>query len=347
MKLLEETKNAIENLEEHIGTLTSSVTELGEILGEVVSTLVDNALETEKLFTKQFEDVEEELNILRKATRAPLIKNLKLVGDVMILTTQDGDVITKPNATREDFEKVKMAKSQEEVDETFLSKIVPEPVKEGEIEINDYEFKRLLSHVDFFKRDGSIFMTTVPNRSIPDLLIKKFSECIGTDEYDRMKKFWLKCCLNPNAQSAEDLYAFLKTHNMKIDRHGNFYAYRRVVSIASSVTDKKYVNFISNIYNKVKAVWKKKPSNFDVFIDENGDYKFTDRVLTHDEQNACLGNLEQLYLNLPLAVENRYTDAHTRKMDYRVGEIASIPRHQCDDNNNVNCSKGSCGPLAK
>lgn len=57
-------------------------------------------------------------------------------------------------------------------------------------------------------------------------------------------------------------------------------------------------------------------------------------------KGTIIGNLDTLYLDLPNMTENRYTDAHTRTMDYRVGEIASIPRDKCDNNNNVSCSMG-------
>jgi hypothetical protein len=124
---------------------------------------------------------------------------------------------------------------------------------------------------------------------------------------------------------------------MKIDRHGNFFAYRRVVSIDNYSKNDKLIGLISGAYNNVKAVWKKKPCDFR--IEENGG-EYSLHKVGGVLKGTLVGNLETLYKDLPNMKENRYTDSHTHTMDYRVGEIASIPRDQCDDNNEVNCSMG-------
>ena len=131
---------------------------------------------------------------------------------------------------------------------------------------------------------------------------------------------------------------------MKIDRHGNFYAYRRVKTVGND--SKELVDFISNAYNKIKAVWKKKTKNYEVWRNFNNPSEF--HLLKVGDINkksfevslSYIGNLKNLYLDLPNMSENRYTDAHTGKMDYRVGQIASIPRDEGDDDNTVNCGKG-------
>ena len=141
--------------------------------------------------------------------------------------------------------------------------------------------------------------------------------------------------MNPNLQSAEDLYTFLSHHNMKIDRHGNFFAYRRVCSVGGE--NKALVNFVSTAYNNVKAVWKKKSRDFRV-EELNGEYSI--HKVISDPKGIIVGNLDALYKDLPNQTENRYTDAHTHKMDYRVGAIVSMPRNEGDDNNQVSCSFG-------
>ena len=54
---------------------------------------------------------------------------------------------------------------------------------------------------------------------------------------------------------------------MKIDRLGNFFAYRRVVKVNQYAKDtyngtEVLVDVMSRSYNNVKAIWKKKPVNF-------------------------------------------------------------------------------------
>src|SRR5690606_22797541 len=159
------------------------------------------------------------------------------------------------------------------------------------------------------------------------------------EEYEALKKFWLKCCLNTNAQRAEDLYAFLSHHQFKIDRHGNFYAYRRVVSKQGG--NRELVDFVSNTYNKVKAVWKKNPEKYEVFQNTDGTYTFyktkeTDAIYP----GTWIGNLKDLYLDLPNMQKKMFTSARTGKEDYRVGEVISMPRYEGDDNNQFTCSRG-------
>ena len=179
---------------------------------------------------------------------------------------------------------------------------------------------------DFDVREDSVYLKGI-ERSMPQLLVEKFIEVIhninnSTEDvipnydsyvdYSSLKKFWLKCCLNPNAQSSEDLYKFLAKHKFKIDRHGNFYAYRRVKSLDN--TNKELVEFVSNAYTKVKAVWKKNVDSY-VVLENNGEYSF-EKVNTggvHKGNN--LGTLKELYLNLPNYQSNSYTSAHTGEED--------------------------------
>src|SRR5690606_15129808 len=267
----------------------------------------------------------------------------------------DGDTLTKTEASMEDFQTVRNAQSESEL----FTIATPEPLllKQREIEeeikkaeqINSFA-ENLKDHPDFVQEDGSVFLVgkngeKIP-RSIPALLVEKFASLLyptnnedTKEEYEALKKFWLKCCLNPNAQSAEDLYAFLSHHQFKIDRHGNFYAYRRVVSKQGG--NRELVDFVSNTYNKVKAVWKKNPEKYEVFQNTDGTYTFyktkeTDAIYP----GTWIGNLKELYLGLPNMQKKMFTSAHTGKEDYRVGEVISMPRYEGDDNNQFTCSRG-------
>ena len=108
---------------------------------------------------------------------------------------------------------------------------------------------------------------------------------------------------------------------MKIDKHGNFYAYRRVKTVGND--NKELVDFISNTYNKIKAVWKKSPKKFKVVtVPDSKKYELKQSDFNvENTEYICLGDLEYLYLNLPNMKENRYTSAHTGEEDYRVGNV--------------------------
>lgn len=289
-------------------------------------------------------------------------KSVKMVNDVLTVVLPDGEIITKPSATVEDFKDVSAAKTLEEIKDVVTIPEVLEQKLKAQAEQDELVALRdgvenLKGLNDFVLKDDALFITGT-ERSIPKLVVDAFIKAIGKVSllpgdietnllndvaYTSLKKFWLKCCLNPSAQSAEDLYTFLSNHKFKLDRHGNFFAYRRVVktTVATNYTtgENDKVDFISNAYNKVKAVWKKKASAFYVRLDVNGEYSISTSDTTGGE-NTVIGNLDALYKELPNMTENRYTDSHTRSFDYRVGKSVSMPRHEGNDDNTVSCSKG-------
>lgn len=314
--------------------------------------------------------LKEELNAKIKENEPELVqvdrgkpyKKIKLVGDVLTIILHDGNILTKPKATEADFQKVRAAWNENDL---FTVAASSEKIQEQREQLKQVEniqktitFVDQLKHLkDFEVKDGAVYLKTndgvTIERSLPALMIEKFAElysptlqCVEGEENeiyeerDALKKFWLKCCLNPNAQSAEDLYVFLSHHQMRIDRHGNFYAYRNVVS--TEAPNKELVEFIGNTYNKVKAVWKKKPRDYFVWLEGDGFYTFSkdDGKIGSDSGRFIQGNLEELYLNLPDMQQGNYTDAHTRKFDYKIGEAHKMPRNEGDDNNSVSCSKG-------
>jgi hypothetical protein len=286
-------------------------------------------------------------------------KRLKFVNNVLTVVFNDGSVLNKTQATIEDFLDVKQSSTEDEIIDIMRGEEQKKDVLDEIESPPTYDaIQTVCQFPDFEISEECVYMNGI-NRSLPPLLIKRFAEILSKYdkndpaweskalddvEYSSLKKFWLKCCLNSNAQSAEDLYTFLSHHNMKIDRHGNFFAYRRVCKV-NDYMDREYgvddgdklVSLISGVYNNVKAIWKKKPSDFR--IEKIGE-EYSMHKVTSDPKGTIIGNLDTLYKELPNMQGNRYTDAHTHRMDYRIGEIASIPRHQCDDDNSVNCSQG-------
>jgi hypothetical protein len=194
------------------------------------------------------------------------------------------------------------------------------------------------------------------------------------EEYQGLKRFFMWCCLNPRAEVADKLFIFLKKNSFKITKQGFFVALRNVVTLHGSI---ELVHFISNAYNKVKAVWKKSPIDYTVFL-KHGEYLMVHKSIfeeqetcafcdgsgtipceadEYDEDDDCycddscecpecngtgtvykndqsqygekIGNLTELYLDLPNRAENRFTDAHTRTFDIRIGRPVSMPMEKC------------------
>jgi hypothetical protein len=165
------------------------------------------------------------------------------------------------------------------------------------------------------------------------------------------------CCLNPRAEVSNELYRFLDENSFRITKQGFFVALRNVVTLHGSP---ELVHFISNTYNKVKAVWKKSPDNYTVFLEDNeyklvhddNLYKVETRTMYEewcdeiDDYIECepyeeeityranhgeeIGGLTDLYLDLPNRKENRFTDDWTKTFDIRVGKVVNMPMEDCN-----------------
>lgn len=324
--------------------------------------------------------------------------NVKLVNDVLTIVLNDGSILTKPNATEKDYHAVLFASTEE-----LLYNICADSEVSVEKRKQDAEVKKLkalqdgiktLEGLDDFEIDGNSVKLAGTGRTMPQLLVEKFIELVeeerylagfntdsikdrlaNDEEYQALKRFFMWCCLNPRAEVANDLYEFLEKNSFKITKQGFFVALRNVVTLHGST---ELVQFVSNVYNKVKAVWKKNPNEYTVFL-ENGEYKlihddklvreelFTSTICpecdgegvvsdyNEDNYTHCkncngtgeveeyeytetvsiehgqrIGNLTELYLDLPNRHENRFTDAHTRTFDIRIGQVVNMPSDECN-----------------
>jgi hypothetical protein len=275
--------------------------------------------------------------------------HLTLVGNVLTVVLQDGSIISKSEATADDFNSVREARSEQEIFQVVATEIVKKQRLDDEKEIAKIKIihnglSRLVETGDFKVKDNYAVLKGT-TRTIPQLLVENFVEVISKyddlnkkalkkaleidDEYQGLKRFFMWCCLNPRAEVANDLYDFLNRNSFRITKQGFFVALRNVVTVNNSEGN-KLVAFISNSYNKIKAVWKKNPGHYFVEQLDNGYVLIKDTDVTNDGNRLILGRLTDLYLDLPNMVENRFTDAHTRTFDIRVGRVVDIPMNECD-----------------
>ena len=303
--------------------------------------------------------------ILKKELGVDLDKkpylNVKLVNDSLTVVLNDGSILSKPNATKDDYIAAISARTEDTLYTICADSTVMEEKRRQEAEIARIKavqqgIKRLEGLADF-EIDGNSVKLAGTGRTMPQLLVEKFIELVDlydvdpyndvTDdqEYQALKRFFMWCCLNPRAEVANDLYDFLNKNSFRITKQGFFVALRNVVTLHGGV---ELVQFVSNAYNKVKAVWKKSPDNYTVFL-ENCEYKlvhYSDLYETIEEYDnetdesyedeiavdhgEKIGNLTELYLDLPNRHENRFTDAHTRTFDIRVGQVVNMPPQECN-----------------
>lgn len=222
---------------------------------------------------------------------------MKMVNDTLTVVLNDGAIISKPNACADDFHAIAKAQSVEEVIAIVSSSEVMADVEKAKAEADRIRALqqgiKLLTGLPDFKVEGNTVYLTGTSRSLPQLLVEKFIEVVDRvgqqmaddrsfhealnedDEYVALKNFFMWCCLNPRAEVAHELYRFLTENSFRITKQGFVVALRNVVTLHGSP---ELVHFVSNAYNKVKAVWKKNPDHYTIFL-ENGEYK-----LIHDDK---------------------------------------------------------------
>lgn len=291
-------------------------------------------------------------------------KSIKLVNDMLTIVLNDGSIISKPGATNDDFQYARKATTEEQLLNLVACQEVVAERKKNEAEVARARairqgVERLAQLEDFRMEGDSVYIVGI-NRSLPQLLVEEFLvianrngfnnyALANDDEFQSLKRFFMWCCLNPRAEVADKLYNFLKKNSFKITKQGFFVALRNVVTLHGGT---ELVQFVSNAYNKVKAVWKKSPDAYEVYL-KDGQYSFIHKDDTYDTEvhnsydededeyydeeitvklpnlGEYIGNLTELYLDLPNRAENRFTDAHTRTFDIRVGRPVSMDPGAC------------------
>ena len=275
--------------------------------------------------------------------------HLKMVNDVLTIVLNDGQIISKPNATQDDYKAATQATCEADLFTLVMSQEVKEDKMKRDAEISRIKsiqkgMEFLSQFKDFTISENSIYLTGM-SRSLPQILVEEFLAIIGAydqlqlsieevekflpynESYLGLKRFFMWCCLNPRAEVAHELYRFLKDNSFRITKQGFFVALRNVVSLCD---DTALVDFVSNSYNKIKAIWKKDPSQMNVWKDSN-DYLFLQCLdYTGGENTFFVGNLTALYLELPEMKSNRYTDDWTKTFDIRVGSPVNMHLSDCN-----------------
>jgi len=304
---------------------------------------IENEFDDDELWNENYSSEEEYV---------PYVKpymHLKMVNDVLTIVLQDGQIISKPNATQDDFKAAQNASSEADLFTLVMSQEVRDEKAKRDAEVSRMKAiqKGLteLSNFSDFVVDGYTVYLKGISRSLPQIIVEEFLTIIGAysnmgisndeiekslpynESYQGLKRFFMWCCLNPRAEVAHELYRFLKENSFRITKQGFFVALRNVVSLCD---DTALVDFVSNSYNKIKAIWKKDPSQKNVWKDSNGFYFMQDLEFEGASNVSLVGNLTSLYLELPQMKNNRYTDAWTKTFDIRVGVPVNMPMSDCN-----------------
>lgn len=262
--------------------------------------------------------------------------SVKMVGKVLTVVLTDGSILSKEDANIDDFNNVRLSMNENDVILALMNEDSKKMIEKEAEKIKTIE--KVISGIDILKQcddfvvEGNSVRMAITNRSLPQILVEKFAEIVSGDanykqneEYIALKRFFMWCCLNPRAEVADKLYEFLQKNGMKITKQGLFVGLRNVVKVKD--IDTSFVEFVTNAHHKVKAVWKKKAENFEVF-DDNGFVLVPSNKQNHG-YNKHVGNLKDLYNSLPQNEENRFTDDYTKTFDIRIGKVVSMAPEDC------------------
>jgi len=327
----------------------------------------------EKAISNKIDNLMDQEDVEEVSSQKPYT-NIKLVNDVLTVVLRNGNILTKTGATDDDYYKAVNATTEASLYNVCSTAEIMEERRKNEAEIARVKavqqgIKKLEGLADFEVEGNSVKLAST-GRTMPQLLVEQFIQIVDRvsyyvgfgdleaklaqdEEYQALKRFFMWCCLNPRAEVADDLYEFLHKNSFRITKQGFFVALRNIVTLHGGT---ELVQFVSNAYNKVKAVWKKSPDNYHVFVKDN-QYSFVhvddmyEEIEEYDQEagefyidtiakldlGEDLGSLTELYLDLPNRVENRFTDAHTRTFDIRVGKVTNMPPEQC------NWNRADCG----
>lgn len=295
-----------------------------------------------------------------------LLNNLKLkkmkiiyVKKVLTVILNDNTVITKGDCTKELYDKV-LEKSEDEqavmkmLLPKFYEKVEEFKEKEEEIEAIKTLVEDIKTSSIITTKDKRSYILDVSDAiSLPQDFVKAIISAEkenNTEIVQTYKNFWTLACLNPDAKARDNMFWFLTKWGFKLSKSGLFVAYRNANVVSkgkiSATLSSELIDFVTASYVKIKTQ-KKSPKSFHVIITVSGYeetycYKKIDADLSSTD--TIVGVVYDLYqqINNPDEEDSspEYTDAHSGKFKIKIGKIVSMPREDCDERQDITCSKG-------
>lgn len=286
------------------------------------------------------------------------IKSFRAVAGSVSVVLDNGTLLFSKSVDKEDTEKLFTAASgiislsDEEVVGIMNSSVKSSFSKEEKEVIAENKFVKEVaekaSNDELFERRGDAFYRKGVDLSVPKAVLRRYFDALdaksGRDslEFKSIDNFWLWCSLNPNKYAREELLGFLDAGGYMLTPNGYFVGYRGVRT--KDETDKQLTDFITASYLRVRGAWKKKAANYiitDVSTGGFPNYRLEASITDAVPMGKTIGNLEELYQGITEGTYNTtYTDAHTGRMTIKLGQEVRIPRSQCDESSDNDCSRG-------
>ena len=222
----------------------------------------------------------------------------------------------------------------QEVMEFVQENIDNEEIVRKKLLKDDSKGKNLLKRVERSRiltlRGTSVYMLGVSELTIPEDFVVKILDAEDANnevELAKFKNFWTLVSLNPDSRVRNNLFWFIRKWGMKIADSGLIIAYRNADIKKESKYSTRETKNIINIYYEEKYLKHRNPYSETIFL---------------KGENINLGEAYDEIVNEESSPI--YTDQHTHTMEIKLGHPVSIPREECDANQEHSCSRGlHCG----
>ena len=176
------------------------------------------------------------------------------------------------------------------------------------------------------RRGMSVYMLSVSELTIPEDFALRILEAElsgNQEEVNKYVNFWTLVSMNPDSRVRNNLFWFIRRWNMEITQSGFVVGYRNVdLKEKGKFTPLQVKEIINTFYIK----------------------KYIDGVNPKEESIEVDGrfhNLEEAYNEV---VNNDcgpvFTDHHSHSFTIKLGQPVSMPREDCDSNQEHSCSQG-------
>ena len=293
---------------------------------------------------------------------------VRTIDNLVTISIAGKGQFTVPNCSDELFNKIVACR----YDYDKLSNLLNPKRAEVEKKIQEYkELEESIFKSQYLEKQGdSLYIRSISDVSVPQELAIAIIKAENNEDDELLQSylnFWKLASMNPNANARANLFWFCKKYGIKISKSGFLVTYRNVeLKDNSREYNIEEAKAISDAFLKVKFKWKKSPKDFTLAwdkVDEKyviiklDDPKLYETFLVdyeHDDEDnygyereeelryeTLEGDLEYLYKELSREKDKTtFTDSYTRTFTIKLGQVVKMPREKCDENNDVNCSKG-------
>ena len=213
------------------------------------------------------------------------------------------------------------------------------------------------------KKGISVYWPSVSQLSLPLDLVTSILIAEEESNYDALeayRNFWTLMSLNPDSRCRENLFWFLNKWGMRISKSGLFVGYRNVdiyVNGKNCLYSQALCDYVKETYETLRARHKNTSA---IWVYYNEDEFDTVRQDTPEYQEVydagfTMYSLRDLYQEFKAvnfkakncgSADTIYTDHYSHTFKIKIGEMVTLPREECDSDNDVSCSRGlSCSPL--